>query len=111
MKYCTNCGNKLDDNAKFCTGCGNKMPDAATESIRKTTEIVPEGIIPVVPIDLSGRMRKEKKKSKTGLIIAVVLVIIVLLAAAAVVVGNLFFDFDFFPFNLQFLKPTEITGF
>lgn len=32
MKYCTKCGQPLDDNALFCTSCGNKMaPEAAPE--------------------------------------------------------------------------------
>jgi len=25
MKYCTNCGNELNENVKFCTSCGNKI--------------------------------------------------------------------------------------
>ena len=25
MKYCTNCGQKLEEDAKFCTGCGSKI--------------------------------------------------------------------------------------
>ncbi|WEV65783.1 PASTA domain-containing protein [Bifidobacterium sp. ESL0764] len=26
MRFCTNCGNKLDDNAQFCTACGTAQP-------------------------------------------------------------------------------------
>ena len=25
MKYCTNCGKKLEENSGFCTECGNKI--------------------------------------------------------------------------------------
>lgn len=26
MKYCTNCGKELEDNAQFCTACGTPVP-------------------------------------------------------------------------------------
>lgn len=29
MKYCTNCGAEMNDNAVFCTSCGNSMQAAA----------------------------------------------------------------------------------
>ena len=25
MKYCSNCGNKIDQNSKYCTNCGSKI--------------------------------------------------------------------------------------
>ena len=25
MMFCTNCGNKVDNNDKFCNECGNKL--------------------------------------------------------------------------------------
>jgi len=96
MKFCTDCGNKLEDDAKFCTECGNKMPGALPETARAGRD----EIIPVVTFELSGKIERAKPKSRKGPVIAVVFVIIVLLAAAAVVAGNLYFDLDFFPFNL-----------
>lgn len=36
MKYCKNCGEKLDDDAKFCPKCGEKIK--ATKQEVQTTE-------------------------------------------------------------------------
>jgi len=105
MKICINCGKEHDDNAKFCTGCGNKMPEIATEVISEKTEVIPDYIIPAVPVDLNSQIKREKPKSRKGPIIAVIFTIIVLLAVAAVVIGNLYFDLDFFPFNILSKKP------
>ena len=33
--FCSNCGNKLIDNAKFCNACGTKIVDSSAEG-RKT---------------------------------------------------------------------------
>ena len=39
MAYCTNCGEKLQDNAKFCTDCGSAVPISTIEkSIEKPLE-------------------------------------------------------------------------
>lgn len=32
MKYCRNCGNKLNDNAKFCEVCGTRIEDEAKQA-------------------------------------------------------------------------------
>ena len=32
MKYCSNCGNKLNDNAKFCEACGTRIEDEAKQA-------------------------------------------------------------------------------
>lgn len=32
MKYCRNCGNKLNDNAKFCEACGTRIEDEAKQA-------------------------------------------------------------------------------
>ena len=34
MAFCTNCGTKIDDNAKFCPGCGQAVEAPATEQIK-----------------------------------------------------------------------------
>lgn len=31
MKYCTHCGNPVDDNAKFCVACGQPIEERETE--------------------------------------------------------------------------------
>ena len=32
MKYCTNCGAQLPDDAKFCTSCGSPQEVSASEN-------------------------------------------------------------------------------
>ena len=32
MKYCSNCGSQLPDNANFCNKCGTRMQAASTAS-------------------------------------------------------------------------------
>ncbi len=32
MKYCTYCGNPVDDDAKFCVACGQPIAERSTES-------------------------------------------------------------------------------
>ena len=32
MKYCTNCGAQLQDDAKFCTNCGTPQEEAAKKN-------------------------------------------------------------------------------
>ncbi|MBP5518112.1 MAG: zinc ribbon domain-containing protein [Bacteroidales bacterium] len=50
MKYCTNCGAQLQDDAKFCTNCGTPQEEAA----KKNT--------PVDPVDSVDEPRKEEEK-------------------------------------------------
>ena len=59
--FCTNCGNKLPENANFCTSCGNKV-------VRKTKE----------------------KKSKKKLIIVSMLSLIILLLVLSIILINPF---------------------
>jgi uncharacterized membrane protein YvbJ len=41
MKYCTNCGHQLADEAKFCTKCGNSIvPSQATNNLSPMNEQV-----------------------------------------------------------------------
>ncbi len=76
MKFCTNCGKALDDNAKFCTGCGQKCagiilptPAPVKESVdisqdmplfEDTAALTPEEA-PSVHKDAQSIPQKEKK--------------------------------------------------
>lgn len=33
MPFCSNCGNKIDDEVKFCSNCGTKVVDSNTDSV------------------------------------------------------------------------------
>lgn len=37
MKFCEQCGNKINDNAKFCPGCGAPVQEEVTGAIRTST--------------------------------------------------------------------------
>lgn len=50
MKYCTQCGQPIDDNALFCTNCGNKVaPAEAPAPEAATPETVRENIVEPEP--------------------------------------------------------------
>lgn len=75
--YCTNCGEKNNDNAKFCFNCGAKL------ELHNETEETPEN-----KLTLERRQhntakdettpKKEKKKSRKKYIIASVIIILLL---------------------------------
>lgn len=37
MKYCTNCGKKLEENSEFCVECGTKVDGALVKPKKKTS--------------------------------------------------------------------------
>lgn len=50
MKFCTSCGNTLEDNAAFCTGCGAKLGEpAAAEAPAPEQQATPEPSAPYAP--------------------------------------------------------------
>ena len=42
MKFCGNCGNRLEDNAAFCPVCGAKAPEASGQQQAPSQPFVPE---------------------------------------------------------------------
>lgn len=40
MKYCTNCGHKINDNQSFCNNCGTKLNDSQTNQQNNHNKIV-----------------------------------------------------------------------
>lgn len=37
MKYCSNCGHEIKNNAKFCDKCGSEIISTTNENINKTS--------------------------------------------------------------------------
>ncbi|WEV65782.1 PASTA domain-containing protein [Bifidobacterium sp. ESL0764] len=66
MRFCTNCGNKLDDNAQFCTACGTAQPATHDTANNGGNELAnnsgtfagrtpsASGITPAIPLPGSG---------------------------------------------------------
>ncbi len=44
--FCSNCGSKLDDNAKFCNNCGNKVGTISISAQNDSNEeiVIKEGL-------------------------------------------------------------------
>ncbi|MCQ2243903.1 MAG: zinc ribbon domain-containing protein [Bacteroidaceae bacterium] len=80
MKYCDNCGAKLDDRALFCAKCGAKVADSDTAQLPTPPKSEPQ-------VKLSSNVTPEakpKKKSKVGILVAVAV------AAVAVIGAGIF---------------------
>ncbi len=48
MRYCSNCGNQVDDNATFCTRCGNKLTGGSNVKASESDS----GLVTVIKIFL-----------------------------------------------------------
>ncbi len=71
MKFCPNCGNKLDDGSDFCSNCGNKINNTSSNESKQTKFEAPNSLM-----------------SKPKVIIIAIAVIIVL--AAIFLIGGAF---------------------
>lgn len=58
MKFCTNCGAKLEEGAKFCTSCGQPVEQVATETANAVEE-------KVEPAKVEVLMPSKDKNSKS----------------------------------------------
>lgn len=91
MKFCTNCGNKLEPNARFCTKCGAKIPESTTSNkqsetksnLKQSADSNKTYIAPTKPKYVTPRKQKRKKKKSIGWIIFITIVILALIAALA----------------------------
>lgn len=56
--FCSNCGNKLDDNAKFCSNCGSPVGTVTqgNQTSNATTEEAAAPTIPNYPMEVNGVM-------------------------------------------------------
>lgn len=75
MKYCPNCGNKIEQNQQFCNECGTKL-------IEKNEKTNSEHIKKVVNQQGNEKVNiKKQKKSKIWMVISSVVIIIILILA------------------------------
>jgi len=77
-KFCSNCGNPLDDAAKFCMVCGTKCPEAPQPAQQSEVQAQPFAQAPRV----NNKVENTGKKSgfsAASLIIAVLPLVILLL--------------------------------
>ena len=63
MKFCTNCGAKLPDEAKFCHACGSKVIDLA-EPLEEKEVSSPEATVEQAKADNNSAPATEEKPAK-----------------------------------------------
>lgn len=110
MKYCQNCGAKLDENVDFCPFCGHPTSDVVTEPVSKDDSSV-IGILAIVFGALGGWlglvfgiiglvMYKEPKNRKNckigiglfiGWVVVAIIIVIAVLATSMSVISNMAF--------------------
>ena len=96
MKYCINCGEKIEDYAEFCVKCGHKQSD----SVGKTSQI---SLTERPGQSQVGIQKKKKKYSKDDITDAIGCIIII----AGIIV--LIILYVFFEEWVAFLWPIIIT--
>lgn len=118
MKYCTNCGEKLNDGAKFCTNCGEKIiddkkkdevpkPNVKNPASSQISSVAKSRIDKInQKITLDNNQSSVVKKARYS---AIFFIIIIVLA---------FSDLDFLPIHpavvmisIFFLMASLITGY
>ena len=64
MRFCSQCGTKLADDAKFCHACGSKVVDMTeTEDIKPALTKTPEAESPVAPRPATEREATENAQT------------------------------------------------
>ena len=92
--FCTNCGNKLPDDAVFCPFCGEKVQFEAAPAVQETAAEEPPVAAAV-----------QTKKKKTGFIAAIIAVVII-----AVGVGGYFIYQNQPSTKLAKIRTTDPNG-
>lgn len=90
MKYCTNCGNNLEEGVAFCPSCGQsvKASEAACEAAAEpAAEAAAEAVQAAEPVSEPAAPVKAKKRVKPGVIIAIVLAALLAIAAVLYFTG------------------------
>jgi uncharacterized Zn finger protein (UPF0148 family) len=90
MKYCTNCGNPLDESVAFCPSCGQsvKASEATCEAAAEpAAEAAAEAVQAAEPVSEPAAPVKAKKRVKPGVIIAIVLAALLAIAAVLYFTG------------------------
>lgn len=96
MKFCPNCGERLEDAVSFCPNCGRQISTDGREGTQQGPSVVENVIVPTQdtpqqaaePVTGASAYEdpfiKKPKKKKTGLIIVLVCVTILLIGAVVV---------------------------
>lgn len=78
--FCSNCGNRLEDDAKFCPQCGNKIVRTKGSVIRQIDNVASSVDFQKVKVNasamISGAKKLDMKKCLYGIIISAVLIIL-----------------------------------
>lgn len=95
MKYCSHCGQQVDDNAYVCPNCGCKIQSDKTESLSVLSIVgfIFAFIMPLVGLIVSivaysnaksSDDEKSRRFAKAGIIIAICLIVFYIIIVSAV---------------------------
>lgn len=94
MPFCTECGNRMNENASFCPNCGHKRfdPGAAEQDfMRHDGEAVsPGGASSGAGAMGRGTRKNKKKKSGAKTAVIIILVTLFILAAIGILAAGIF---------------------
>lgn len=104
--YCTECGNKLNNNDKFCTNCGSSNTSINTNVVKESNNdfsfifgiiavvmfAVPFISIPLAIVSIVSSKKNNKEKNNVGVILGIVSIV---LSVVYVLIIGLIFVFAF----------------
>lgn len=85
MAFCTNCGNKLNDDVQFCTECGTPVDDSNVSTPASNND-APAAFVPATSTARSRDAEKSAPVSKNVIIGIVIAVVVIILAVVVFVV-------------------------
>lgn len=110
MRYCSKCGNELNDDAKFCTKCGNPVPEQVKDNSSKF-EQVDKNKEPNEELNIENNEEyydekyDDNHKSLKGKIFVIIAVIVIIVAS---VIGTGVYFYTIKSENVKLEKSIEI---
>lgn len=93
VKYCPNCGAKIDSSELFCSNCGSRLTESTDD---KATQVTNNTSVDQSNTNVTSRqaIKKQNKHSKRNKIILLVVLIVALLGYGSYLFGNHYYSKD-----------------